>query len=110
MRKKLPGVEEETAPPLPDRPGAEAEKEKPVDPVLSGPGFRTIRERKAQLALRGLRDGPKVLDDAGLGLEPKKTEGESPVLNQPDIATIIDHADEQGNILTEKKEIVAKEI
>ena len=103
-----PGVEEETAPPLPDRPGAEAEKEKPVDPVLSGPGFLTIRERKAQLALRGLRDGQKVLDDAGLGLEPKKTEGESPVLNQPDIATIIDHADEQGNILTEKKEIVAK--
>lgn len=101
-------AEEEIAPPLPDLPGAEAEKEKPVDPVLSGPGFLTIRERKAQLALRGLRDGQKVLDDAGLGSEPKKTEGQSPVLNQPDIATIIDHADEQGNILTEKKEIVAK--
>lgn len=103
-----PVVEEEIAPPLPDRPGAEAEKEKPVDPVLSGPGFLTIRERKAQLALRGLRDGQKILDDAGLGLEPKKTEGESSVLNRPDVATIIDNADEQGNILTEKKEIVAK--
>jgi hypothetical protein len=103
-----PVVEEEIAPPLPDRPGTEAGKEKPVDPVLSGPGFLTIRERKAQLALRGLRDGQKILDDAGLGLEPKKSEGESSVLNRPDVATIIDNADEQGNILTEKKEIVAK--